>query len=106
MDYTKLAASIDYAALEKKPTQLAVTQPPSAKREPGENKGKVVVFIRLCSYTEPMMSRAIAPSISTWNNERQILANCSWASVFGNRLDGDGGDGAFGLVEVGVAGGQ
>ena len=31
-DYTKLAASLDYAALEKKLTQLAQAQPPKKRK--------------------------------------------------------------------------
>ena len=55
MDYTKLAASLDYAALEKKLTQLSERQPPKTRKS-------------VADVLEPLRERLLALHHSGWTS--------------------------------------
>ena len=55
MDYTKLAASLDYAALEKKLTQLSERQPPKTRKN-------------IADVLEPLRERLLALHRGGWTS--------------------------------------
>ena len=55
MDYTKLAASLDYAALEKKLTQLSERQPPKTRKS-------------VADVLEPLRERLLALHRGGWTS--------------------------------------